>query len=142
MTERGSGRVPPHVLVMLSASTAAYAVALAAVAGVQSADDAALAAARDPIANAVEQVAAAHDQIGDRLDRGRALYAAVAQAYAAAGGSMTTLEAQLGTLAKTVDAIDGVSRSLPSTVRLPSIAGSVGGARAPATHATTGASGG
>jgi len=142
MTERVSRPLPPHVLVMLGASTAAYAVALAAVAGVQSADEAALAAARDPVARAVEQVAAGHDQIEDRLDRGRYLYVAVAEAYAAAGGSMATLEAQLGTLATTVDAIDGVSRSLPSLARLQSIAGSVAGGRAPMTHATTGASGG
>lgn len=141
MTERQAARFPAHVFVMLSASTAAYALALAAVTGLQSADDAALAAARDPVANAVEQLAAGHDQLGARLDRGRAVYAGAAQDYVAAGGSLATLEAQLGVLSKTVDAIDGVSRSLPSTLRLPSVARSVAGTR-PASHGTTGASGG
>jgi hypothetical protein len=142
MTEHGARRVPPHVLVMLSASTALYALSLAGVAGQQSAADASLAAARDPLARAVEQVAAGHDRMGAQLDGARARYAAAAQAYLAAGDSMTTLEAQLGTLSKAVSEVAGVSRSLPSTVRLPSVAGSVAGGRAPATHATTGASGG
>jgi hypothetical protein len=141
MTEQGARRVPPHVLVMLSASTAAYALALAGVAGQQSAADSSLAAARDPLTKAVEQVAAGHDQMGAQLDGARARYAAVAQAYLAVGDSISGLEAQLGTLSKAVSAVAGVSRSLPSTVRLPAVAGSVAGARAPATHATTGASG-
>jgi len=141
MTEGGARRVPPHVLVMLSASTAAYALALAGVAGQQSAADASLAAERDPLARTVEQVAAGHDQMSARLDGARSRYAAAAQAYLAAGDSITTLEAQLGTLSKAVSAVAGVSRSLPATVRLPSVAGSVARGRAPATHATTGASG-
>jgi hypothetical protein len=141
MTERSARLVPPHVLVMLSTSTAAYALALAGVAGQQSAADASLAAERAPLARAVEQVSVGHDQMGARLDRARSRYAAAAQAYLAAGDSITTLEVQLGTLSKAVSAVAGVSRSLPATVRLPSVAGSVARGRAPATHATTGASG-
>ena len=41
-TSRGS-RVPPHVVVMLSAATGVYAATLAGVAALQSADEAALA---------------------------------------------------------------------------------------------------
>src|SRR6185503_4653125 len=62
MTERSARLVPPHVLVMLSTSTAAYALALAGVAGQQSAADASLAAERAPLARAVEQVSVGHDQ--------------------------------------------------------------------------------
>jgi ABC-type transporter Mla subunit MlaD len=142
MTERQPARLPAHVFVMLSASTATYALALAVVAGVQSADEAALTASRDPVARAVAELAAGHDELGDRLDRARAVYAQTAQQYAAAGGSIGTLETSLGALSTTVAAIDGVSRSLPSRVRLPSVAGAVSGGRAPATHGTTGASGG
>jgi hypothetical protein len=127
---------------MLSASTALYAVVLAGVAGVQSRDDAALAAAREPVNRAVEQVVAGHDELGDRLERARAGYAAAAESYRAAGGALSTLQGQLGDLATVVAGIDGVSRSLPAGVRLPTIRGSVSGAGAPTTHATTRASGG
>jgi hypothetical protein len=142
MTERQSTRIPAHVLVMLSASTALYALVLAGVAGVQSRDDAALAAARDPVVRAIEQVAAGHDELGDRLDRARAGYAAAAQAYGAAGAVITTLQDRLDELAAAVAQIDGVSRSLPTSVRLPAVRGSVSAGAAPATHATTRASGG
>ncbi|HTK45312.1 MAG TPA: hypothetical protein VL749_08165 [Patescibacteria group bacterium] len=142
MTERQPARIPAHVFVMLSASTAVYALVLAGVAGVQSRDDAALAAARDPVARAIEQVAAGHDELGDRLDRARAGYAAAAQAYGAAGGAFTTLHGHLDALAAAVAKVDGVSRSLPTTIRLPSVRSSVSGGGAPTTHATTRASGG
>jgi hypothetical protein len=141
MTERQAARIPVNVFVLLSASTAAYALVLAGVAGVQSRDDAALAAARDPVANAIEQVAAGHDALADQLQRARAGYAAAAAAYTAAGGELTGLDGLLGNLATVVADIDGVSRSLPSSVRLPAIRGSVSGG-APSTHATTRASGG
>jgi len=142
MTDRQQTRLPAHVFVMLSASTAVYALVLAGVAGVQSRDDAALAAARDPVARAIEQVAAGHDDLGDRLDRVRAGYAAAAQAYDAAGGAITTLQGHLDGLAAAVAQIDGVSRSLPTSIRLPAVRGSVSGGGAPTTHATTRASGG
>jgi hypothetical protein len=142
MTERRQARIPAHVFVMLSASTAVYALALAGVAGVQSRDDAALAAARDPVARAIEHVATGHDELGDRLDRARASYAAAAQAYGAAGGTITTLQGRLDELAAAVAQIDGVSRSLPTSIRLPAVRGSVSGGSAPTTHATTRASGG
>jgi len=142
MTERQPVRIPAHVFVMLSASTALYAIVLAGVAGVQSRDDAALAAARDPVNRAIEQVVAGHDELSDRLERARAGYSAAAESYQAAGGALSTLQGRLGDLAAVVAGIDGVSRSLPAGVRLPAIRGSVSGAAAPATHATTRASGG
>jgi len=142
MTERQPARIPAHVFVMLSASTAVYALALAGIAGVQSRDDAALAAARGPATRAIEQLAAGHDQLGDRLDRARAAYAAAAESYRAIGGALGTLEGQLGDLGTVVAGIDGVSRTLSASVRLPAIRGSVSGGGVPATHATTRASGG
>ena len=142
MTEHKHVRIPAHLLLMLSASTAAYAIALAGIAGVQSADEAALAAARDPVARTIDQVAAGHDDLEARIDQARAGYAAAARSYVAAGGALAALESQLGDLATVVADIDGVSRTLPSSVRLPAIGGSVAAGRAPTTHATTGASGG
>jgi len=141
MTERRPARFPAHVLVMLSASTATYAIALAVVAGLQSADEAATAAAREPMAKAAQQISAGHDDLLAALDRARAVYGTAAQTYLGAGGSLGALEGQLDGLSTTVAAIDGVSRSLPTTVRLPVVAGSIAAGRAPATHATTGASG-
>lgn len=141
MTERRPVHIPAHVLVMLSASTAAYAITLAGVAGAQSANEAALAAARDPLARQVDQVTAGHDQLADRLDRAAADYAAAAQAYLAAGGGLRALQDDLAGLSGVVAGIDGVSRALPATVSLPTVRGSVSAGRAPASHATTGASG-
>lgn len=141
MTDRQPVRLPAHVLVMLSASTAVYALVLAGVAGVQSRDDAALATARDPVARAVEHLAAGHDALGDRLDRARGDYAAAAAAYGAAGDALSSLETRIDDLSALMARIDGVSRSLPTSVRLPAVRGSISGT-APATHATTRASGG
>jgi hypothetical protein len=142
MTDRQPFRIPPHVFVLLSASTAAYAITLAGVAGLQSANEAALGAERGPVAHAIEEVGAGHDALLERLERSRAAYAAAARSYLVAGTTLPTFEAGLADLATVVASIDGVSRSLPTAVRLPSIRGSVPGGRAPATHATTGASGG
>lgn len=141
MTDRQPVRLPAHVLVMLSASTAVYALVLAGVAGVQSRGEAALVLARGPVARAIEDVAAGHDALEERLDQARAAYAAAAAAYGAAGGGVSALEAQLDELAALMARIDGVSRSLPTSGRLPAVLGSLSGG-APATHATTRASGG
>jgi hypothetical protein len=143
MTDRrGPVRIPAHVFVMLSASTALYSLVLAGVTDVQSRDDAALAAARDPVAGAIERLAASHDDLGSRLERARADYASVAQAYVSAGDVLAILEGRLGDLSAVVAKVDGVTRSLPTTERLPAVRGSVSGGSAPTTHATTRASGG
>jgi len=141
MTERRLPSLPPHVVVMLSASTAAYAVLLAGVAGLQSADEAALSAIRAPVAAAIDDLAEAHDQLGDVLDRSRTSYDTLSAAYGSIGGRLGELEATLGGFSGIVAEIDGQSRSLPTSFRIPALQ-TVSRVAVPTTQGTSGASGG
>lgn len=140
-TDRTWLGLPSHVIVMLGASTATYALVLAGVAGLQSRSEAALAAAHAPTADGVTTLSAGHDLIGLRLHAAQDAYNAAVQAYVDAGGSLEAVEERLRSFADAVAEIDGVSRSMPTTVKLPPVQRS-SGASAPTTHATTGASGG
>ena len=143
MTDRlALPRIPSHLVVMLGASTATYAVTLAGVAGLQARVDAGLAATRQPTIAAISELQAGHDDLAARLAEARGSYTRTANAYEAAGSSLEALSARLGALAATVADIDGASRSMPTSIRLPTVRQPVAAVRAPATHATTGASGG
>ena len=142
MTERGAfGGLPSHVWVMLGASTAGYALMLAGVAGLQSHNEADLIAARNPAAQGVAQLSTGHDGLKAQLDQARAAYASTVDAYVAAGGTLDALHAQVGSLAGLVAEIDGVSRTLPTSVKLPAVKRSVSSVKVPSTSGTTGASG-
>ena len=134
--------LPTHVWVMLGASTAGYALLLAAVTGLQARNEADLIAARQPAVDGVSMLAAGHDTLRARLDAARAAYAATVDEYMAAGGTLDALHEQVGSLAGLVAEIDGVSRTLPTTVKLPVVKRSVTSVSAPTTSGTTGASGG
>jgi|SRR6185369_1378400 len=141
-TQRTFLGLPGHVLVMFAASTAGYAVMLAAVTGLQSHNEALLVAARQPAVDGVDQVRSGHDDLMARLAAAQAAYNSTVASYTAAGGSLDTLAEQLGALSALVGEIDGVSRSLPTTVKLPVVRSSVGTVHSPTTQSTTGASGG
>ena len=134
-------RIPAHIGVMLGLSTAAYAVTLAGVAADQSQADAATAAARAPAVAAVDSLSRANDAMDAALGRADGELAAVGRVYDQAGGRLTALEAALAGFAGSVSEINGVSQALPATVPLPRISTS-SRTSVPATHATTGASGG
>jgi len=136
------GGMPAHVWVMLGGSIAGYALLLAAVAGLQSRNEAELITAREPAAAGVAELQAAGVGLQARLDAAQASYAAAAGAYTAAGGTLDALHAQVAALGVIVAEIDGVSRSMPATVKLPAVRTSVGTTRSPSTQGTTGASGG
>lgn len=143
MTERGTlAGLPTHVWVMLGASTAGYALMLAAVTGLQARNEADLIAARQPAVDGVAALVSGHDRLRVRLDGARAAYAATVGEYLAAGGTLESLHAKVGSLAGLVAEIDGVSRSLPTTVKLPVVKRSVSSVSVPSTSGTTGASGG
>lgn len=133
--------LPSHIVVLLATSTAGYALMLAAVAGLQSRNEAAVAAARQPAIEDVTQLRVEHDDLTARLDAAQSAYNAAVAAYTAAGGSLTDLTSRLGDLSTIVGTIDGVSRSMPAAVALPAVRASVGTVRGPSTQATTGASG-
>ena len=134
--------LPSHVIVMLGASTAGYALVLAGVAALQARSEAGLAAARAPAVAGVERLAAGHDLLTTTLDRAQAEYNSTVRAYLAAGGSLDELHAQLGAFAGLVGDIAGVSQNLPTTVKLPVVQRSTSSVKKPSTSGTTGASGG
>ncbi len=133
-------RVPAHVGVLLGASTAAYAVTLAAVTGLQASTEAQQAAERAPAVAGVQDLGARNQALGDSVAAAGQRYDELAGRYALAGSQLASLEAALADLATSVQAIDGVSRALPASVPLPKVTRVTVGS-APATSATTGASG-
>lgn len=144
MTEvrRAGLSVPAHVGVLVGLSTGAYALTLAAVTGFQSSAETASRAERAPTIAAIGEMVAARDSLQDRLDQARAAYEAAAGGYSSAGLEIAGLEARLAELAAAVTEVSGAASSLPSSVKLPRVSGSVATVRAPVIQATTGASGG
>jgi len=134
-------RVPAHIGVMLGLSTAAYAVTLAGVAADQSQAEAATAAARAPAVAAVDSLTHGNDDVDAALARADTMLAAVSRDYQLAGERLAALEGALNGFAGSVAQINGVSRALPASVPLPAVTMS-SRSSVPATHATTGASGG
>lgn len=134
-------RIPAHVVVMLSATTAGYAATLAGIAGLQSGHEAALGAARAPSVEEVARLGSGHDRLAARLEQARQAYADAADAYTRATALQEEIDRNLALLASTVAEIDGVARELPTSVRVP-VQRSVVQVKTPTTIATTGASGG
>ncbi|HXI46483.1 MAG TPA: hypothetical protein VNH13_09295 [Candidatus Acidoferrales bacterium] len=134
-------RVPSHVAVLVGVSTAAYAVTLAGVTVNQASGEAALAAERAPAIAGIQDIAERNARLTADLEAAGTNYDRVSQAYLAAGGRLSDLEAALAALATSVGTIDGVSKAMPATVSLPRVSRPRTSGGAPATSATTGASG-
>lgn len=141
-TARFRVRMPAHVILMLGASTAGYAVVLAGVAALQSQAEAAISSARLPGLVALDSGADANDLLSARLDVARDEYADVAAAYETVSRRLDDMHAGLVQLTTIVGKIEGASRALPATVQLPAVRASVPVTRMPVTDATTRASGG
>lgn len=139
---RPPATIPAHLGIILGLSTGAYALALAAVTGLQSTTEAATRLERAPTIAAIGELTAGHDRLTARLDAARAAYEAAAGAYAGAGLQVADLEARLNELAAAVTEVSGTAASLPSGVKLPPVSRTVSAISAPAVQATTGASGG
>jgi hypothetical protein len=139
---RSAVSVPAHLGVILGLSTGTYALTLAAVTGLQSSAEAATRMERAPTIAAIEAMAADHDRLTARLDAARAAYEAAAGVYGDAGLQIADLDDRHDALAAAVSEVSGTASSLPSSVTLPPISRSVARVAAPASQATTGASGG
>ena len=137
-------RRPVHFGVLLGLSAGVYATTLTGVAVLQQQADDDLAAARAPAAAHAAALRAANDELAAtirRLDQGTST---AASSYATARGGIDKLEGDLELLAAVVAEVKGAAAALPQRISLPAVpSGSVRlAARPPATHATTGASGG
>jgi hypothetical protein len=128
---------------MIGASTAVYAVSLAAVTGLQSNDDRTLAARQAPAEDAAARLRDGHDQLESAIARVSDAYDRAVGAYDGLAPRLEATEASLADLATTAQSISGAARSLPDRISLPPISRTVVRtvASRPTTSASTGASG-
>jgi hypothetical protein len=137
-------RRPLHLAVLFGASTAVYAVSIAGVAAIQSADDQALIARQAPADDAATRLSGGHDELEARLARAAAAYARAAAGYDALVTMLESSEAALGDYAGRVQAVSGAAQALPARVDLPAVSTRVvvKTTSRPKTSASTGPSGG
>jgi hypothetical protein len=134
-------KLPLHLPVAIGVGTGLYAVTLAGVTALQARSDAALAAERQPLSVAVATVSERRQALEQQLQATVGSLNAAAAAYDQVRGHSAALESALGTLSAQVAAATGVAASLPSHVSLPAVGTVSSVTTAPATQATTGASG-
>lgn len=135
-------RRPIHLVVLLGATAGIYAVSLAGVTALQSAADRALIDDGAPLDATTSSLSAGHDAFENDLARAARAYGDAAAGYDRLAPRLDELEISLDTLAGTVAKVSGAAKALPARVALPTVTRTVTTRTAPATHATTGASGG
>jgi len=141
---------PARAGMLIGVSAAVYAVSLAGVAGLQAQTDAQVAAARAPYLAAVSQARAANDELERVITNADAETRALANSYGQVGVNMADYQTRLDSLAALVAEVQGSAAALPARIKLPTVTmrGAIAGTRsssgrsAPATSATSGASGG
>jgi hypothetical protein len=136
-------RRPIHLAVLVGLSASAYAGSLGAVSVLQSAADSSLIAQRAPVRAAADAVAASHSDLEATVAEAVRRYGLVSERYAALVPEFSNVETSLDALAKNTAKVSNSAQALPSRVSLPKVsAPRIVRVAAPATHATTGASGG
>ena len=137
-------RRPLHIAVLLGASTALYAGAMAGVTAIQSSADQTLVARQAPLGEATGRLRVGHDALDARLARAAAAYARAADGYDELATTLDATEASMDDLAVRVETVTGAAKALPARVRLPPVASKVVIRRTtrPKTSGSTGASGG
>lgn len=141
--------MPARAGILLGTSAAVYAVSLAGVASFQSADDAALAARRQPYLDAIAASRAANDALEAAIVGTDQRAQTVADRYGLLAADVTAYETGLDELATLVTRVQGSAAALPARISLPSVSirGPIAGVSrsvrrsAPATTTTTRASG-
>lgn len=133
-------RRPLHLAVVVGVSASMYAVSLAAVTGLQSAQNAHIDADHAPVADVVDRLDAANNDLETRLGAAGAAFDASASAFSAVADRVARFEARLKVLAGTVATIHGSSVSLPSSIAIPRVSAAQPVSR-PTVHVTTTASG-
>jgi hypothetical protein len=131
-----------HIGVLMSVSTAAYALALAGVTTLQSTADRTLIAARAPVDRSVRDLALRHDLLERAVRDSTSRYAEIQDRYARLGPAIADLESNIGDLATVSQRITHSAAQLPTRVALPAVRVAPAAASAPRVHAVTSASGG
>ncbi len=137
------GRRPVHLAVLAGLSVSAYAGSLALVTVLQSSADGALIAERAPVRAAADAIRARHDGLDAVVAAAVRRYDEMSDRYGALLPGIVGMEASLDTLARTTAGVTDSTLAMPTHISLPSIqaAPRVIRVAAPATQATTGASG-
>lgn len=138
---------PSRAVILIATSAAVYAVSLAAVAGLQNSDDAALAARRQPYLAAIARSKAADDALAAAVADAGQNAGALANGYTSAADELAAYEQRLDALSTLVAEVQGSVAALPSRISLPVVSvhgaiGSGGRSSAPKPATTTRASGG
>ncbi len=136
-------KAPLHVPIALGVTAGLYAISLAGVAGLQHQADTALAATRQPLADAVSGLARERASLEANLQATVAALNAASAAYGTTLNGSAALDASVVALAAQVQAATGAAAHVPTgAARLPSAPRVVTVVvTAPSTQATTGASG-
>lgn len=135
---------PARAGMLIGVSAAIYAVSLATVSGLQYQTQAELAAQHEPMLATIAQARAANDALEATIRAADAQARALAADYATAGNDVAAYQAKLDALATLVAKVQGSAAALSTSIKLPTITmhGAIGGSgSAPATRATTSASG-
>jgi hypothetical protein len=130
-----------HLPIYAAACTGLYAGSLALVTMLQAEHDASVTRDEAPLLDAVSRAGEARRAAEDALTSASGTLGAASDHYANAASLSTQLDAAMADLAAKVADVTGVATRLPATTRLPAAPGSVTHVAAPATTATTGASG-
>jgi hypothetical protein len=128
-------------------STGVYALSVAGVSILQFEHDRQLIAAREPVADAIAELATHHDRLTQRIEAVRGAYERAADRYGLVSDELRRLHDRLADLHGQVAAIEGAAGRLPTAISLPTVpqvkpAPAPVAAPAPKSHAKTGASGG
>ena len=134
-------RRPIHLAVLLGVSAGAYAVTLAGVTGLQAATDAHVRAQRSPIDLAAMVMADDRVALEAATEAAARRYAVLADRYRRSGLAIEGMEVALDELTLRAGAVAESAASLPTRFALPSVRSAPRPASAPATQATTRASG-
>ncbi len=113
--------MPARAGMLLGASAAVYAISLAGVAALQAADDAAIAARRQPFLDAIAASRAANDALEASITGADARSSALADRYGIMAADVTAYESDLDALAALVAKVEGSAAALPSRISLPSV---------------------
>jgi len=130
-----------HLPIYAAACTGLYAGSLSLVTMLQADHNASLTRDEAPLLDAVSRAGAARRAAEDAVTSASGALGTASDRYANATTLSAQLDAAMANLAAKVANVTGVSTSLPATTRLPTAPSAVTHVAAPATAATTGASG-
>ena len=140
--------MPARAGMLIGASAAMYAATLTGISVLQARDDATMAAAREPLLQAVAETRAANDALAARIEAANGSVSALIASYGSTGADVAAYQARLDSLAAMVAEVQGSAAALPARIKLPTvsargpISSGGGGGSAPKTSGKSGASGG